>query len=85
MAIGGNHFIHAVRRNIDFNIILFNNKIYGLTKGQFSPTTPQGSQTEVGLPLTTRSYPLEADQPRVAWHSEPPGWGDPSLVTGRVQ
>lgn len=46
MAIGGNHFIHAVRRNIDFNIILFNNKIYGLTKGQFSPTTPQGSITK---------------------------------------
>lgn len=45
-AIGGNHFIHAVRRNIDFNIILFNNKIYGLTKGQFSPTTPQGSVTK---------------------------------------
>lgn len=45
-AIGGNHFIHAVRRNIDFNIILFNNKIYGLTKGQFSPTTPQGSITK---------------------------------------
>jgi len=46
MAIGGNHFIHAVRRNIDFNIILFNNKIYGLTKGQFSPTTPKGSKTK---------------------------------------
>ncbi len=45
-AIGGNHFIHAVRRNIDFNIILFNNKIYGLTKGQFSPTTDQGSVTK---------------------------------------
>lgn len=45
-AIGGNHFIHAVRRNIDFNIILFNNKIYGLTKGQFSPTTDQGSITK---------------------------------------
>lgn len=45
-AIGGNHFIHAVRRNIDFNIMLFNNKIYGLTKGQFSPTTPQGSVTK---------------------------------------
>ncbi len=45
-AIGGNHFIHVVRRNIDFNIILFNNKIYGLTKGQFSPTTPKGSKTK---------------------------------------
>ncbi len=46
MAIGGNHFIHAVRRNIDFNLLLFNNKIYGLTKGQYSPTTPQGTKTK---------------------------------------
>ncbi len=46
MAIGGNHFIHAVRRNIDMNIIIFNNKIYGLTKGQYSPTTPRGSKTK---------------------------------------
>ena len=38
LAIGGNHFIHAVRRNIDINILLFNNEIYGLTKGQYSPT-----------------------------------------------
>ena len=46
MAIGGNHFIHAVRRNIDMNVIIFNNKIYGLTKGQYSPTTPRGSKTK---------------------------------------
>jgi 2-oxoglutarate ferredoxin oxidoreductase subunit beta len=46
MAIGGNHFIHTVRRNIDINILLFNNKIYGLTKGQFSPTTPKGTKTK---------------------------------------
>lgn len=42
LAIGGNHFIHAVRRNVDINIVLFNNKIYGLTKGQYSPTTDRG-------------------------------------------
>ena len=46
MAIGGNHFIHTIRRNIDVNILLFNNKIYGLTKGQYSPTTPKGSITK---------------------------------------
>ncbi|MFW6370941.1 MAG: thiamine pyrophosphate-dependent enzyme, partial [Bacteroidota bacterium] len=46
MAIGGNHFIHLLRRNIDVNILLFNNKIYGLTKGQYSPTTPKGSITK---------------------------------------
>ncbi len=42
LAIGGNHFIHAVRRNVDINIVLFNNKIYGLTKGQYSPTSARG-------------------------------------------
>lgn len=42
LAIGGNHFIHAVRRNIDINMLLFNNKIYGLTKGQYSPTSSRG-------------------------------------------
>lgn len=46
LAIGGNHFIHAVRRNIDINIILFNNQIYGLTKGQYSPTTKKGQITK---------------------------------------
>jgi 2-oxoglutarate ferredoxin oxidoreductase subunit beta len=46
LAIGGNHFIHSVRRNIDMNVLLFNNQIYGLTKGQFSPTTKKGSITK---------------------------------------
>ena len=46
MAIGGNHFIHLARRNADINVLLFNNKIYGLTKGQYSPTTPKGSKTK---------------------------------------
>ncbi len=46
LAIGGNHFIHAIRRNIDINIVLFNNEIYGLTKGQFSPTSPSGLKTK---------------------------------------
>ena len=42
MAIGGNHFIHLIRRNIDLNVVLFNNRIYGLTKGQYSPTSDRG-------------------------------------------
>lgn len=46
MAIGGNHFIHLMRRNININVLLFNNKIYGLTKGQYSPTTPKGKITK---------------------------------------
>ncbi len=46
MAIGGNHFIHVARRNLDINYLMFNNKIYGLTKGQYSPTTPKGQKTK---------------------------------------
>lgn len=46
MAIGGNHFIHTIRRNIDLNIILFNNRIYGLTKGQYSPTSDRGFRSK---------------------------------------
>ena len=43
LAIGGNHFIHAVRRNVDINMLILNNKIYGLTKGQYSPTSDRGT------------------------------------------
>ena len=46
LAIGGNHYIHVLRRNIDINILLFNNEIYGLTKGQFSPTSARGIKTK---------------------------------------
>jgi 2-oxoglutarate ferredoxin oxidoreductase subunit beta len=42
LSIGGNHLMHAIRRNLDINIVLFNNRIYGLTKGQYSPTSPLG-------------------------------------------
>jgi len=45
LAIGGNHFIHAARRNMDLTVVLVNNSIYGMTGGQFSPTTPEGSVT----------------------------------------
>lgn len=46
LAIGGNHFIHSVRRNVDINVLIFNNQIYGLTKGQYSPTTKKGFVTK---------------------------------------
>lgn len=46
LSIGGNHFIHVLRRNIDMNIVLFNNQIYGLTKGQYSPTSVRGAVTK---------------------------------------
>jgi len=61
MAIGGNHFIHILRRNIDVNILLFNNKIYGLTKGQYSPTTPKGSVTKTS-PDGTIENPFNAGE-----------------------
>jgi 2-oxoglutarate/2-oxoacid ferredoxin oxidoreductase subunit beta len=46
LSIGGNHLMHAIRRNVDINIVLFNNQIYGLTKGQYSPTSPLGKVTK---------------------------------------
>src|SRR5215469_9969089 len=46
LSIGGNHLIHALRRNVNIKILLFNNRIYGLTKGQYSPTSPQGKVTK---------------------------------------
>ena len=57
LAIGGNHFIHAIRRNIDINIMLFNNEIYGLTKGQYSPTSPLGKVTKTS-PYGTVEHPF---------------------------
>ena len=57
MAIGGNHFIHTIRRNVDVNIMLFNNQIYGLTKGQYSPTSPIGSVTKTS-PQGTIEHPF---------------------------
>jgi 2-oxoglutarate/2-oxoacid ferredoxin oxidoreductase subunit beta len=46
MSIGGNHFIHGCRRNVDLNVIMFNNEVYGLTKGQYSPTSHKGQVTK---------------------------------------
>lgn len=57
LAIGGNHLIHAIRRNIDINIVLFNNRIYGLTKGQYSPTSKWGTVTKTS-PLGTVEHPF---------------------------
>ncbi len=57
LSIGGNHLVHAIRRNLDINIVLFNNRIYGLTKGQYSPTSPQGQITK-STPVGTIDNPL---------------------------
>lgn len=61
LAIGGNHFIHAVRRNIDINLILFNNEIYGLTKGQYSPTSKYGFVSK-SSPYGTVEEPFKPGQ-----------------------
>ncbi len=58
MSIGGNHFIHGCRRNIDLNVLMFNNEIYSLTKGQFSPTSRKGQITK-SSPLGTLEDPFD--------------------------
>ena len=57
LSIGGNHFMHALRRNMDINLLLFNNRIYGLTKGQYSPTSEVGKVTKA-TPFGSIDYPL---------------------------
>jgi 2-oxoglutarate/2-oxoacid ferredoxin oxidoreductase subunit beta len=57
LSIGGNHFIHLLRRNFDVNILLFNNEIYGLTKGQYSPTSPMGKVTK-STPAGSLDHPF---------------------------
>lgn len=57
LSIGGNHLLHVMRRNVDLVIVLFNNRIYGLTKGQYSPTSAQGAITKTS-PAGTIDYPV---------------------------
>ncbi|MCO6436121.1 MAG: 2-oxoacid:ferredoxin oxidoreductase subunit beta [Phycisphaerae bacterium] len=57
LSIGGNHFIHLVRRNVDVKVLLFNNRIYGLTKGQYSPTSEFGKKTK-SSPVGTVDFPM---------------------------
>ena len=57
LSIGGNHLIHALRRNVDLKILLFNNRIYGLTKGQYSPTSELGKRTK-SSPMGTIEQPI---------------------------
>jgi 2-oxoglutarate ferredoxin oxidoreductase subunit beta len=72
LSIGGNHLLHCLRRNVDLKIILFNNQIYGLTKGQYSPTSPLGQKTKstpygsVDYPITPISYALGCEATFVA-------------------
>jgi 2-oxoglutarate ferredoxin oxidoreductase subunit beta len=57
LSIGGNHLIHALRRNVNIKILLFNNRIYGLTKGQYSPTSEQGKVTK-STPYGSLDHPF---------------------------
>ncbi len=57
LSIGGNHLIHMLRRNVDVNVLLFNNEIYGLTKGQYSPTSPEGAVTR-STPMGSVDHPF---------------------------
>ncbi|MFP5308345.1 MAG: 2-oxoacid:ferredoxin oxidoreductase subunit beta [Actinomycetes bacterium] len=72
LSIGGNHLIHALRRNVDITILLFNNEIYGLTKGQYSPTSPRGTRTKstpygsIDQPVNPVSLALGAEATFVA-------------------
>lgn len=72
LSIGGNHFLHALRRNVNITILLFNNQVYGLTKGQYSPTSPLGQVTgptpmgSIDWPLNPISVALGAEATFVA-------------------
>ena len=72
LSIGGNHLIHILRRNVNVKIMLFNNEIYGLTKGQYSPTSPEGKKTKsspmgsIDLPLTATSLAIACEASFVA-------------------
>ncbi len=72
LSIGGNHFAHLLRRNVNVNLLLFNNQIYGLTKGQYSPTSPRGTTTKstpfgsVDNPFNPLAFSLGADATFVA-------------------
>jgi 2-oxoglutarate ferredoxin oxidoreductase subunit beta len=72
LSIGGNHFMHVIRRNVDLKLILFNNQIYGLTKGQYSPTSPLGARTKstpygsVDNPLSPLSVAIGSEATFVA-------------------
>lgn len=72
LSIGGNHFVHVLRRNLDINYVLFNNRIYGLTKGQYSPTSVEGQITKstpagaVDRPLNPMLLALGADATFIA-------------------
>lgn len=87
LSIGGNHLIHALRRNVDIKVLLFNNEIYGLTKGQYSPTSRLGTKTKsspqgsIDSPVRPLSVALAAEATFVARTVDV----DPNHLTGTLQ
>lgn len=90
LAIGGNHFIHAMRRNININMILLNNRIYGLTKGQYSPTSPRGFVSKSSpygtvedpfRPPNSALAPADASSPELWPTTVPALWKSSSVPT----
>ena len=75
ISIGGNHFIHAARRNVDITAIVMNNSIYGMTGGQYSPATPYGAQAATA--------PYGNIEHALSWPSSPSPPGRPSWAGGR--
>src|SRR3989441_9337467 len=85
LSIGGNHMLHVLRRNVDLNIILFNNEIYGLTKGQYSPTSRRGTRspsTPPGSLENPRSASAFALGPRARLRARAVGTQQPHLLRG---
>ena len=78
LSIGGNHLIHALRRNVNMTILLFNNRIYGLTKGQYSPTSETGKVTK-STPMGSLDHPFNPVS--LALGAEAPSWPAPSTPT----
>ena len=81
LSIGGNHLIHALRRNVPLKILLFNNQIYGLTKGQYSPTSEEGKVTK-STPFGSQDHP--SIRWRSRWAPRRPSWPGPWTPTRRT-
>ncbi len=73
LSIGGNHLMHAIRRNLDIKILLFNNQIYGLTKGQYSPTSPFGPKEDQVSPFGSVDTPVSSAR-ALPWGRKPRSW-----------
>ena len=79
LSIGGNHLIHALRRNVNLTILLFNNQIYGLTKGQYSPTSEVGKVTK-STPFGSLDHAVQPAQ-RSPSAPRPASWPAPTTWT----